>query len=141
MLIHLACLGQQGEGPVRVAITSYQEDLREVLPAYRRYKTSTIQVSKRSQARLAEEGPEPSFAGYSVRDRELGVSADVPLPEDVPLACEHLDAAFCAEAYLDHLFSHCPHITGMEAYFSHTLSSLPALLPTPAHSQSPARNA
>ncbi|KAJ8250508.1 hypothetical protein COCON_G00224300 [Conger conger] len=141
MLIHLACLGQQSEGPARVAITSYQEDLREVLPAYRRYKASTIRVSKRSEAHLAEDGPELSLAGYSVRDTELGASADVPLPEDTPLACEHLDTAFCTEAYLDHLFSHYPHITGMEAYFSNTLNILPALIPQPAHSQSPALNA
>ncbi|KAJ8361601.1 hypothetical protein SKAU_G00181260 [Synaphobranchus kaupii] len=128
MLIHLARLGRLSEGPARAAIASYQEDLRELLPAYRKYKASTVRVSKRTEPRLADDGLQRALAGYSVRDREVGKSTDVPLPEDTPLACEHLDSAFCAQAYLDHMFSNYHHITDMEAYFSDTLSNLPALI-------------
>ncbi|XP_064173365.1 uncharacterized protein LOC135244758 [Anguilla rostrata] len=143
MLIHLARLGQQSDGPARAAIAAYREDLRELLLAYRKYKSATVRVCKRSELRLAEEdgGPEHSLAGYSVHDREVGGATDVSLPEDTPPACQHLDVAFCAEAYLDHLFANYPQITDAEAYFSHTLSSLPALIPQTGLLQSPASNA
>ncbi|KAJ8248556.1 hypothetical protein GJAV_G00243260 [Gymnothorax javanicus] len=125
MLIHLARLSQEDSGPARAAICTYQEDLRQLLPAYRKFKSTTVRIAKCSELRFTEEEePQRSLASYRVRDTEVGGATDVPVPEDTPPVCELLDSAFCAEAYLDHLFASDPQISGMAAYFSHTLSEL-----------------
>ncbi|KAJ8388213.1 hypothetical protein AAFF_G00135840 [Aldrovandia affinis] len=129
MLIHLARLGQQSDGPIRAAIASYLLDLRALLAAYRRHKAATVNVSKRWDVRDRDlDLSGGTLAGYSVSDKELGKSVYVPLPEDTPPACERLDSSFCTEAYLDHVFANYAQITDMERYFSETLGNLPALI-------------
>ncbi|XP_048865559.1 uncharacterized protein LOC125739461 [Brienomyrus brachyistius] len=125
MLVQLARMDGRGSGPARAALAGYRSDLRELLSAYRRHKAATVYVSKcRGGPTDDTLGDAGTVTGYCISDKELGVSADVPLPDGgLPVgACVSTDS--CAEAYLDHIFSHHPPIAGMERYFSETINSL-----------------
>ncbi|XP_036402973.1 uncharacterized protein LOC118790201 [Megalops cyprinoides] len=129
MLIHLARLDRQGGEAVRAAISTYQEDLLELLPKYQQYKAATIDISKRRELRMVEDmSVEGSVTGYSVHDKELGKSVSVPLPDDTPPACTLLDTSFCTQAYLEHMITHHGQIAEIKAYLSETLGNLHALI-------------
>ncbi|XP_072565558.1 uncharacterized protein [Paramormyrops kingsleyae] len=126
MLVQLARMDGRGNGPARAALAGYRNDLRELLAAYRRHKAATVSVSKCRAGQPPDDalGDAGTVTGYCISDKELGVSAAVPLPDGaLPVgACVSTDC--CAEAYLDHIFSHHPQIAGMERYFSETINSL-----------------
>ncbi|XP_029107302.1 uncharacterized protein LOC114910441 [Scleropages formosus] len=91
-----------GAEPARAALAAYRRDLSEPLSAYRRYKAGAVRISRRWAGQPAEEAvADVAVPGYSVRDRELGESADVPPLDDGP----PLTAESCVEAYLEQLFS------------------------------------
>ncbi|XP_036842495.1 uncharacterized protein LOC110530352 isoform X1 [Oncorhynchus mykiss] len=127
MLLHLTRLEQRGDPlVVQAAMEQYQEDFREILPAYRCYKASTVTVIKCRGGLQTGEDPltEGSVTGFTVVDKELGKSVSVPLPEDAPPGIVLITSDMCAQAYLERLFSPQGPIADLERYFLNSRESL-----------------
>ncbi|KAM7408386.1 hypothetical protein PAMA_002213 [Pampus argenteus] len=86
MLVQLAGLEDKAEPlAARAALEQYKDDLTQIIPAYRRYKSNTVCVVKCRGGLLAScspptEGPEDgSMTGLTITDRETGKSVTIPL--------------------------------------------------------------
>ncbi|XP_070833810.1 uncharacterized protein [Chaetodon trifascialis] len=145
MLVHLAALEGKAEPlAARAALEQYKEDLTQIIPAYRRYKSHTVSVVKCRGGLLAScdpssEAPEEgSMTALTVTDRETGKSVTIPLstmeretgrrrrvsgPDSTSAAVSssiNLDLITSdqyAQAYLDHLFSGKGPVAQLENYF------------------------
>ncbi|XP_028324963.1 uncharacterized protein LOC114477084 isoform X2 [Gouania willdenowi] len=123
MLEYLAALeGKPEPLSARAALERYKEDLTQIIPEYRCYKTNTVVVVKCRGGCLSTEVPEEgSMTGLTVTDRELVKSVTIPLSsmqtemerrrKDLVgdsasiLNLDLISSDQYAEAYLDHLFS------------------------------------
>ncbi|XP_072246435.1 uncharacterized protein [Leuresthes tenuis] len=146
MLVHLACLEGKAEPlSARAALEQYKEDLTQIIPAYRRYKSHAISVVKCRGGLLAQSDPssevpeEGAMTGLTVTDRETGKSVTIPIshmeaetgrrrqvtdPDATSTALSfkvNLDLITSdqyAQAYLDHLFSNKGPVAELENYFT-----------------------
>ncbi|XP_029305848.1 uncharacterized protein LOC115020101 isoform X2 [Cottoperca gobio] len=143
MLVHLAGLeGQDEPLAARTALEQYKEDLTQIVPAYRRYKSNTVCVVKCRGGLLASCDPsgelpeEGSMTGLTVTDRETGKSVTIPLSAmrtetgrrmrvsgpDATAVSSSIDLDLItsdqyAQAYLHHLFSDKGPVAELEKYF------------------------
>ncbi|KAF6715956.1 hypothetical protein FQA47_015804 [Oryzias melastigma] len=134
MLIHLARLEGKAEPfSARAALEQYREDLAQIIPAYRRYKSKTISVIKRrgglvaqsdSSCEVHEDG---AMTGLTVIDKETGSSVTVPLslleaktgPGQITpqVNLDLITSDQYAQAYLDRLFSDGGPVSELERFF------------------------
>ncbi|XP_029377806.1 uncharacterized protein LOC115055883 [Echeneis naucrates] len=155
MLIHLAALeGQVEPLHAKAALQQYMEDLTQIVPAYRRYKSKTVSAVKcrggllpsyASSGELSEEG---SMTGLTLTDRETGKSVTIPLstletetgrrasgPDDTclssPINMDLITSDQYAQAYLEHLFSDKGPVAEMENYFNKARDNLQRLQTLP----------
>ncbi|XP_045926839.1 uncharacterized protein LOC123984158 isoform X2 [Micropterus dolomieu] len=159
VLGHLAGLEGQAEPlAARAALEQYKEDLAQIIPAYRRYKTSTVCVGKCRGGLLAscdtssEVPEEGSMTGLTVTDRETGKSVTIPLsameietgrrrtvsgpdttcaPVSSDINLDLITSDQYAEAYLDHLFSDKGPVAELKNYFVKASDSLRTLRSEP----------
>ncbi|KAM6997345.1 uncharacterized protein LKV04_006071 isoform 2-T2 [Tautogolabrus adspersus] len=155
MLVHLAGFEGQAEPlSARAALEQYKEDLTQIIPAYRRYKSNTVRVVKCQGGLLASCDPsselpeEGSMTGLTVTDRETGKSVTIPLSamqadtgrrnvgskSDTTSAIEpfHINLDLItsdqyAQAYLDRLFSDKGPVAELENYFMKASDNLRTL--------------
>ncbi|CAG6016566.1 unnamed protein product [Menidia menidia] len=128
MLVHLACLeGKDEPLSARAALEQYKEDLAQIIPAYRRYKSNTISVGKcrgglLAQCDLSNEVPEEgAMTGLTLTDRETGKSVTIPLSHMETATAVNLDLITSdqyAQAYLEQLFSEKGPVADLQNYFS-----------------------
>ncbi|XP_005733790.1 uncharacterized protein LOC102210734 [Pundamilia nyererei] len=146
MLVHLARLESKAEPlSARAALQQYKEDLTQILPAYRRYKSKTVCVVKCRGSFPAASDPcsevpeEGTMTGLTVTDRETGKSVTIPLstietetgkrrrisgldtssttvPSSINL--DLITSDQYTQAYLDHLFSAKGPVAELENYFN-----------------------
>ncbi|XP_022608695.1 uncharacterized protein LOC111227463 isoform X1 [Seriola dumerili] len=157
MLIHLAALeGLVEPLAARAALEQYKEDLTQIIPAYRRYKSNTVCVVKcrgglPASCDPSDEVPEEgSMTGLTVTDRETGKSVKVPLsaletesgrgkrvsgPDNTSVSSSiNLDLITSdqyAQAYLEHLFSGKGPVAELENYFNKARDKLRTLRTLP----------
>ncbi|KAK2824547.1 hypothetical protein Q5P01_021722 [Channa striata] len=152
MLVHLAGLEGQAEPlAARAALEHYKEDLTQIIPAYRRYKSDTVCVVKSRGGLRASCDPssgmpeEGAMMGLSVTDRETGKTVSIPLstletvgrrrlsgPEDPPsINLDLVTSDQYVQAYLDHLFSDKGPVAELENYFHKASNYLRTLRPRP----------
>ncbi|KAM9364989.1 uncharacterized protein KZ484_011205 [Pholidichthys leucotaenia] len=146
MLVHLARLEGKAE-PVsaQAALEQYREDLKQIVAAYRRYKSKTVCVVKSRGGLPATCDPpmdvpeEGAMTGLTVTDRETGKSVTIPLSSleteterRLRASGPYATSAFVSsainfdlitsdqysQAYLDHLFSAGGQVAELENYFS-----------------------
>ncbi|KAM6922923.1 uncharacterized protein PEZ65_011224 isoform 2-T2 [Lycodopsis pacificus] len=145
MLVHLAGLeGRTEPLDATAALEQYKEDLTQIIPAYRRYKSSTVCVVKCRGGLLAScdqssEAPEDgAMTGLTVTDRETGRTVTVPLsamrteterrrrvsgPDATSgttsssIDLDLITSDQYAQAYLHHLFSDKGPVAKLENYF------------------------
>nr|XP_020494702.1 uncharacterized protein LOC109987809 isoform X3 [Labrus bergylta] len=155
MLVHLAGFEGQAEPlSARAALEQYKDDLTQIIPAYRRYKSNTVCVVKCHGGLLASCDPsselpeEGSMTGLTVTDRETGKSVTIPLSDmeaetggrnggsmsDKTSAIEpfHINLDLItsdqyAQAYLDRLFSDKGPVAELENYFMKASDNLRTL--------------
>lgn len=121
MLVHLAGLEQRGEPlPALAALEQYQEDMEELIPAYRRYKASSLSVVKRYGVACVGADPqgEGCVTGLTLLDRETGRSVSVVLPEDAPYSLGLVTTDQLTQAYLDQLLSPQGPLEELYRYFT-----------------------
>ncbi|XP_047458122.1 uncharacterized protein LOC125018354 [Mugil cephalus] len=147
MLVHLAGLEGKAEPlAARAALEQYKEDLAQIIPAYRRYKSSTICVVKCRGGLLETSDPsgelpeEGAMTGLNVTDRETGKSVTIPLcgmeaetgrrmRDAAPASSSSVNLDLItsdqyAQAYLDRLFSDKGPVAELENYFTRASESL-----------------
>ncbi|XP_068588000.1 uncharacterized protein [Cebidichthys violaceus] len=145
MLVHLAGLeGRTEPLAATAALEQYKEDLTQIIPAYRSYKSRTVCVVKCRGGFLAScdpssEAPEDgAMTGLTVTDRETGRTVTVPLSamrteterrrrvsgsdacSETTSSSINLDLITSdqyAQAYLHHLFSGKGPVAELENYF------------------------
>ncbi|XP_027863594.1 uncharacterized protein LOC114138491 [Xiphophorus couchianus] len=140
MLVHLACFEDKAEPlSARAAMDQYLEDLKQIIAAYRCYKSITVCVLKCRGGLLAKSDhsqdmpEEGAMTGLTVTDRETGKSVTIALSvlEDeigrrklnsgtVTSSQVNLDlitSDIYSQAYLDHLFSDKGPVAELENYF------------------------
>ncbi|KAM3606364.1 uncharacterized protein V6R79_014914 [Siganus canaliculatus] len=146
MLVHLA--GMEGTAEplsARAALEQYKEDLAQIIPAYRRYKSNTVSVVKCRGGLVpscdpSSEVPEDgTMTGLTVTDRETGKSVTIPRSaleaetgtrrsgeKQEEFSSEAVSFSInpdlvtsdqYAHAYLDHLFSDKGPVVQLENYF------------------------
>lgn len=159
MMVHLACLEGKAEPlAARAALEQYKEDLTQIIPAYRRFKSNTVSVVKcrggfptscDPSSELSEEG---SMTGLTVTDREMGKSVTIPLtametqtgkrlrssgPDSTSAAVstsinpDLISSDQYAQAYLGHLFSGKGPVAELENYFITSSENLRTLRTQP----------
>ncbi|XP_041646284.1 uncharacterized protein LOC121511582 isoform X2 [Cheilinus undulatus] len=159
MLLHLAVLeGQTEPLSARAALEQYNEDLTQIIPAYRRFKSNTLCVMKCRGGLLASDEPssempeEGSMTGLTVTDREIGKSVTISLsameteterrrgvsgPDDTSAAgftsinLDLISTDQYAQAYLDCLFSDKGPVAELEDYFLKARNNLRTLRTEP----------
>ncbi|KAL3050618.1 hypothetical protein OYC64_012608 [Pagothenia borchgrevinki] len=160
MLVHLAGLeGQAEPRAARAALEQYKEDLTQIIPAYRHYKSNMVCVVKCRGSLLAscdphsEEPEEGSMTGLTVTDRETGKSVTLSLstmkeetgrrmrvsgtdatPVPTVPSSINLDLITSdqyAQAYLHHLFSDKGPLAELEDYFIKASANLRTLRTEP----------
>nr|XP_019942602.1 PREDICTED: uncharacterized protein LOC109629342 isoform X1 [Paralichthys olivaceus]XP_019942611.1 PREDICTED: uncharacterized protein LOC109629342 isoform X1 [Paralichthys olivaceus]XP_019942619.1 PREDICTED: uncharacterized protein LOC109629342 isoform X1 [Paralichthys olivaceus] len=146
MLVHLAGLECQVEPrAARAALEQYKEDLTQIIPAYRRYKSNTVCVAKcrgglpvscDPSKEMLEEG---SMTGLTVMDRETGKSVTLPLSTlETELGRRRVSGSSSinldlitsdqyTQAYLEHLFSDEGPVAKLQSYFNKTSDHLQTL--------------
>ncbi|XP_035462357.2 uncharacterized protein LOC118283970 isoform X1 [Scophthalmus maximus] len=150
MLVHLAGLeGRVEPLAARAALEQYKEDLTQIIPAYRRYKSDTVRVVKCRGGPPAARDPsddlpeEGSMTGLTVTDRETGRSVTLSLsaletetgsrgrasgPDDtsVPSSVnlDRITSDQYARAYLGRLFSDEGPVAQLGDYFNKAGDSL-----------------
>lgn len=152
MLVHLAGLEYKAEPlAARTALEQYKDDLTQIIPAYRRYKSNTVCVVKCRGSLPASCDPsgevpeEGSMTGLTVTDRETGKSVTIPLSAmeaetgrkrsvsgpDIPSAAvsssinlDLITSDQYAQSYLDHLFSEKGPVAEMKNYFTRASDNL-----------------
>lgn len=145
MLVHLAALEGKQESPAaKAALQQYREDLMQIIPAYRRYKTSTVCVTKCRGGFPASRDPpgelpeDGSMTGITVTDRETGKSVTIsssaleeltgklvaglasstsPTVSSSAVHPDLITSDQYAEAYLHRLFSANGPVAELENYF------------------------
>ncbi|XP_053291675.1 uncharacterized protein LOC128453059 [Pleuronectes platessa] len=147
MLVHLA--GLEGGGApraARAALEQYQEDLTQIIPAYRRYKSNTVCVVKCRGGLSASCDPsnempeEGSMTGLTVTDRETGRSVTLPLSTleteagrrrradgssvTSSMNLDLITSDQYAQAYLERLFSDEGPVAELQSYFNRTSEHL-----------------
>ncbi|XP_030604179.1 uncharacterized protein LOC115793372 [Archocentrus centrarchus] len=154
MLVHLARLEGKAEPlSARAALQQYKEDVTQIIPAYRRYKSNTVCVVKCRGSLLAASDPcaevaeEGAMTGLTVTDRETGKSVTIPLstietetgrrrvsgldtPSTAVSSSINLDLITSdqyTQAYLDHLFSAKGPVAELENYFNKASERLKVL--------------
>ncbi|XP_013873028.1 uncharacterized protein LOC106523974 [Austrofundulus limnaeus] len=145
MLVHLACLEDKAEPlSARAVLNQYQEDLKQIIPAYRKYKSNTVSVVKCRGVLLPNFDPagdvpeEGAMTGLTVMDRETGRSVNIPLSviekeigrrmqdselSDATSASSRVNLDLitsdqCAQVYLEQLFSSKGPVAELEKYFT-----------------------
>ncbi|XP_041803954.1 uncharacterized protein LOC121614209 isoform X2 [Chelmon rostratus] len=159
MLVHLARLEGKAEPlAARAALEQYKEDLTQIIPAYRRYKSHTVCVVKCRGGLLAscdssgEALEEGSMTGLNVTDRETGKSVTIPLSSmetetgrrrrdsgsdntsaaaSSSINLDLITSDQYAQAYLDHLFSGKGPVAQLENYFINAGDNLRTLRTQP----------
>ncbi|XP_040906147.1 uncharacterized protein LOC121189773 [Toxotes jaculatrix] len=157
MLVHLAGLeGQVEPLAARAALEQYKEDLTQIIPAYRRYKSNTVCVVKCRGGLVASCDPsnevpeEGSMTGLTVIDRETGKSVTLPLSTletetgrrskfsglDNTLWSSSINLDLITsdqyiQAYLGHLFSCKGPVAELENYFTSVSDNLRTLRTQP----------
>ncbi|XP_041865386.1 uncharacterized protein LOC121655062 isoform X2 [Melanotaenia boesemani] len=146
MLVHLSRLEGKAE-PLyaRAALEQYKEDLAQIIPAYRRYKSNTVCVMKcrgglLSKSDLPAELPEEgAMTGLTVTDKETGKSVTIPLShleEEIgrrrqvsgpdatsttvspQLNLDLITSDQYSQLYLEHIFSNKGPVAELENYFT-----------------------
>nr|XP_020457412.1 uncharacterized protein LOC109961131 isoform X2 [Monopterus albus] len=142
MLMHLAVLDGHVEPlAARTALEQYKEDLIQIIPSYRYYKSNTVCVVKcrggLSASYDSSEVPEVgAMTGLIVTDRETGKGVTIPLSnleteigrrrvsdDTSPTVSSSINLDLItsdqyAQAYLDHLFSGKGPVAELENYFT-----------------------
>ncbi|XP_017283838.1 uncharacterized protein LOC108243109 [Kryptolebias marmoratus] len=140
MLVHLACLEGKAEPlSARAALNLYREDLKQIIPVYRSYKSNTVCVVKCRGGLLPNFDPsrdvpeEGAVTGLTVTDREMGNSVNIPLsvmeaeierrmqvsaPDATPESLDLITSDQYAQAYLEQLFSSKGPVAQLENYFT-----------------------
>ncbi|KAF7220269.1 uncharacterized protein [Nothobranchius furzeri] len=138
MLAHLSRLEEKAEPfSARAALDQYKQDLKQIIPAYRNYRSNTVVVVKCRGVLLANLDPcrevpeDGTMTGLTVMDRETGKSVSIPLSTmeaDIRRRCNDSDhnalnldlitSDQYAQAYLDHLFSSKGPLAELENYFT-----------------------
>ncbi|XP_068597640.1 uncharacterized protein [Brachionichthys hirsutus] len=134
MLVQLADLeGKEEPLTAKAALEQYKEDLTQIAPAYRLYKSRTVFVVKRRGGSFDasdENLDEGSMTGLAVTDREMGRSVAIPLAAMAmetgtrsasgsgppSLNLDLITSDQYAQAYLDHLFSDEGPVAQLEDY-------------------------
>ncbi|XP_032396407.1 uncharacterized protein LOC116704852 isoform X2 [Etheostoma spectabile] len=144
MLVHLAGFEGQAEPlAARAALEQYKEDLTQIIPAYRRYKSNSVCVVK-CRGGLASCDPssevpeEGSMTGLTVTDSETGKSVTIPLSAlkteigrrrsvsgldttsatvSSSINLDLITSDQYVQAYLHHLFSDKGPVAELENYF------------------------
>ncbi|CAK6960755.1 uncharacterized protein LOC128372864 [Scomber scombrus] len=154
MLVHLAGLEGKAEPlAARAALEQYKDDLTQIIPVYRRYKSNTVCVVKRRGGPPASCDPssevqEGCMTGLTVTDRETGKSVNIPLSAmeeetgrkkstsgpDITSAAGYssinldlITSDQYTQAYLDHLFSEKGPVAELENYFTRACENLRTL--------------
>ncbi|KAM6915888.1 uncharacterized protein FYW49_008990 [Xenentodon cancila] len=142
MLVHLAHLEDKAEPfSAKAALEQYKEDLSQIIPTYRHYKSNTVCVVKCRGSILGNSDPsseEGTMTGLTVTDRDTGKSVTIPLShveaaigrsrhvsgtDDAPAAVfpqvslDLITSDQYTQAYLDHLFSEKGPIAELENCF------------------------
>ncbi|KAM4729335.1 uncharacterized protein FYW61_009940 isoform 2-T6 [Anableps anableps] len=140
MLVHLACFEDKPEPlSARAALDQYLEDLKQIIAAYRCYKSTTVCVLKCRGGLLAKSdqsqdvSEEGTMTGLTVTDRETGKSVTIPLSVMVAeigrrkqisrpsmfsqVNLDLITSDHYVQAYLDHLFSDEGPVGELENYF------------------------
>lgn len=157
MLVHLAVLeGQTEPLSARAALEQYSEDLTQIIPAYRRFKSNTLCVVKCRGGLLASDEPssempeEGSMTGLTVTDREIGksvtislsameteterrrgVSCDTAAAGSTSINLDLISSDQYAQAYLGCLFSDKGPVAELEDYFLKASNNLRTLRTEP----------
>uniref|UniRef100_A0A1A7WFM4 Uncharacterized protein n=2 Tax=Iconisemion striatum TaxID=60296 RepID=A0A1A7WFM4_9TELE len=138
MLAHLSRLEEKAEPfSARAALDQYKQDLKQIIPAYRNYKSNTVSVVKCRGVLLANLDPsrevpeDGAMTGLTVMDKETGKSVSIPLStmeadirrrwKDSDHDAPNLDLVTTdqyAQAYLDHLFSSKGPLAELENHFT-----------------------
>lgn len=152
MLVHLAGLeGQMEPLAARAALKQYKEDLAQIIPVYKKYKSSTVSVVKSrgslsASCEVSSDVPEEgAMTGLTVTDRETGTSVTISLCELQAQTGRRMEASVSdgassasinldlitsdqfARAYLHHLFSDQGPVSKIETYFTKASNSLSTL--------------
>ncbi|XP_054655610.1 uncharacterized protein LOC129194417 [Dunckerocampus dactyliophorus] len=138
MLVHLAGMeGREEPLAARAVLEQYKEDLAQIVPSFRRFKSNTVGVVKsRGGLPLPCEGPEEgAMTGITLTDRESGKSASVTLAamqaEIAPLSPSlNLDVVTSdryAQAYVEQLFSEEGPVAELKNYFNKASDKLRGL--------------
>lgn len=161
MLVHLARLEDQMEPlAAMAALRQYREDLEQIIPIYRKYKSSTVSVVKcrgslvascEVSSEILEEG---AMTGLTVTDRETGVSVTIPLCDletqigqrleagvsdgasKLPINLELITSDHYTQAYLHHFFSDQGPVAEVQTYFTKASDSLDMLTTKPQNANS-----
>ncbi|XP_061915522.1 uncharacterized protein LOC133657797 [Entelurus aequoreus] len=150
MLVHLAGMeGQQEPLAARAVLEQYKEDLTQMVPAYRRYKSKAVSVVKsRGGLPTPCEGPEEgSMTGLTLTDRETGKSVSIAL---AALQAEIASAPTSfnpdlvtsdqySQAYVEQLFSEGGPVAQLQDYFDKASRKLGVLRTAPLCPSSKAR--
>ncbi|XP_071336145.1 uncharacterized protein [Trachinotus anak] len=157
MLIHLAALeGQVEPLAARAALEQYKDDLTQIIPVYRRYKSNTVCAVKCRGGLPASYDPsdevpeEGSMTGLTVTDRETGKSVTIPLstletetgrrwrvsePDDTSVSSfinlNLITSDQYAQAYLEYLFSDKGPVAELENYYNKATDNLRTLRTLP----------
>ncbi|KAM9345367.1 uncharacterized protein ABDE67_014233 [Symphorus nematophorus] len=166
MLFHLACFEGKAEPlAARAALEQYKEDLAQIIPAYRCYKSKTVCVVKCRGGLLAscdpsnEAAEEGSMTGLTVTDRGTGKSVTIPLsiletetgrrgkvsePDTTSVSSSiNLDLITSdqyAQAYLEHLFSDKGPVVELQNYFIKASDNLRMLRTLPCKNKTGERD-
>ncbi|XP_034464309.1 uncharacterized protein LOC117775341 [Hippoglossus hippoglossus] len=161
MLVQLAGLeGRVEPRAARAALEQYKEDLTQIIPAYRRYKSNTVCVVKCRGGGLpascdpSNEMPEDgSMTGLTVTDRETGKSVTLPLSTletetgrrrrpDGSLVTSSMNLDLItsdqyAQVYVEHLFSAEGPVAELQSYFNKASDHLRSLRTQPGSTDQP----
>lgn len=160
MLVRLAELEDLMEPlAARAALQQYKEDIAQIIPVYRQYKSNTLSVLKcrgsLSSCEASCDVPEDgAMTALTVTDRETGKSVTIPLcdlesetgrriktsvSDGSSIASINLDLITSdqyAQAYLHHLFSDQGPVSKIETYFTKACDSLSMLNAKPQNTNS-----
>nr|XP_057914972.1 uncharacterized protein LOC131108161 isoform X2 [Doryrhamphus excisus] len=138
MLVHLARMeGREEPVAARAVLEQYKEDLAQIVPAFRRYKSNTVDVVKsRGGLPLPCEGPEEgAMTGIMLTDRESGKSVSITLAAmqaeiaslSPSLNLDLVTSDQYAQAFVEQLFSEAGPVAELKNYFNNVSAKLNVL--------------